>query len=179
MGGRTRKYIRFSPDIPVRTTFYQFSCPRKETDFVVKKKRVMTSLTDTLFLLHHLVMQATDSSASFDLRGCLHQAPHRPFNGIAHIFTVTFARLSYADPPACLEGMEADVEVLSGTSFLLLSKVAIVTHLVWVEMARDLLDLVVDGPESESVWNAFQDDPEDPEEMEEEFLGPDKDGLGA
>lgn len=37
----------------------------------------------------------------------------------------------------------------------------------------------MDGPESETVWNAFQDEPEDPGEMEEHLLGPDTDGLGG
>jgi hypothetical protein len=46
-------------------------------------------------------------------------------------------------------------------------------------MARDLLDLVVEGPDGEGIWAAYQGEPEqgndtDDEEMEAKLLGADK-----
>jgi hypothetical protein len=43
-------------------------------------------------------------------------------------------------------------------------------------MARDILELVVDGPEGDSVWAAFQTEPDeestiDEEEMEARLMG--------
>lgn len=43
-------------------------------------------------------------------------------------------------------------------------------------MAQDLLDFVVDGPEGESIWTAYQADPgensdTDEEDMEAKLLG--------
>lgn len=38
-------------------------------------------------------------------------------------------------------------------------------------MARDLLELVVDGPEGDSVYSAFHDEDEDEGELEEMLLG--------
>ena len=80
----------------------------------LNRYRSLRMLGDTVLLLYHLV---TEGEESFDLRQCLYQAPHRPFNGIAHMFTVSFARLSYADPPSCLnEHQKHSVEALSGQS---------------------------------------------------------------
>jgi hypothetical protein len=46
-------------------------------------------------------------------------------------------------------------------------------------MARDLLDLVVEGPEGDNVWAAYQGEPDpgndtDEEEMEAKLLGANK-----
>jgi len=129
------------------------------------EERLMTSpeittslihtLNQSLFLLHHLVFGV---EPVFNLRHKLHYAPHRPFNGITHMFIVSFGRLSYADSPDWIDASEKlELELVS-------------------EMARDLLDLVVDGPEGDSVWAAYQADPDnasdtDEEEMEAKLLG--------
>jgi hypothetical protein len=44
------------------------------------------------------------------------------------------------------------------------------TH-VLVDVARDVMDLVVDGPESESVWAVYQGSPEDAEDAEPPMVG--------
>lgn len=50
---------------------------------------------------------------------------------------------------------------------------------VFQELSRNLLSLVIDGPEADSVWATYQDDPEeialiekemDEAEMEEQYL---------
>lgn len=38
-------------------------------------------------------------------------------------------------------------------------------------MARDLLELVVDGPEGDSVYSAYHDEEEDEGELEEMLIG--------
>ncbi|KAJ7587198.1 hypothetical protein C8J56DRAFT_943791 [Mycena floridula] len=111
------------------------------------------TMDQTLFLLHHLVLR----SEQVDLVYKLHHAPHRPFIGITHMFTVTLGWLSYADPPDW-------VDVQARRNIVMMR-----------EMARDLLDLVVDGPEADGVWAAYQDDSQSEnnldDDMEEQLLG--------
>ncbi|KAJ6499201.1 hypothetical protein C8R45DRAFT_1093446 [Mycena sanguinolenta] len=120
--------------------------------------RTIRTLNQTLFLMHHLVF---GMEPNFNLRHRLHYAPSRTFNGITHMFIVTFGRLSCADPP----------EWINSAQTLELEAMA--------EMAQDLLDLVVDGPEADSIWTAYQVDSGDPdnnsdtdeEDMEAKLLG--------
>jgi len=112
------------------------------------------TVNQTVFLLHHLVFTPVPV---FNLRHKLHYAPHRQFNGITHMFIVTFGRLSYADPP---DWVDSDGK-------LELETIA--------EMARDLLSLVVEGPECDSVWAVYQTEVDeksdtDDEEMEARHL---------
>jgi len=111
-------------------------------------------LNQTLSLLHHLVFGTTPI---FNLRHKLYTTYYRPFNGLTHMFIVTFGRLCYADLPGWLDEQ--------GRQDLLLS----------TDVARELLDLVVDGPEADSIWQAHQfeaeNGTEDVEEMEAKFLG--------
>ncbi|KAJ3896836.1 hypothetical protein GG344DRAFT_71798 [Lentinula edodes] len=83
----------------------------------------------------------------------LQHAPSRPFNGVTHMFIITFGRLSYAPIP---DWIESDREYE-------LSAIR--------DMARDLLDLVVDGPECDNIYAAYHDEEEDEGEMEEELIG--------
>jgi hypothetical protein len=73
------------------------------------------------------------------LRAHLQAAPPRHFNGIGYQFVVAAGRLSYAEPP----------DEVSGSDWMLLEQLA--------DPAREM-DLVVAGPESESVWSLFQED---------------------
>lgn len=50
-------------------------------------------------LLSYLVFS---SPTAFNLRYRLHHLPIKRFNGIAHMFTVTMSRLSFADSPTWL-----------------------------------------------------------------------------
>ncbi|KAJ7680427.1 hypothetical protein DFH06DRAFT_1315198 [Mycena polygramma] len=117
--------------------------------------KTIRTLNQALFLLHHLVF---GMEPNFNLRHRLHYAPSRAFNGITHMFIVTFGRLGCAEPPEWIEsGPKRELESMS-------------------EMAQDLLDLVVDGPESESIWTAYQVDhadnsDTDEEDMEAKLLG--------
>jgi len=120
--------------------------------------RTIRTLNQTLFLLHHLVFGI---EPNFNLRHRLHYAPSRAFNGITHMFIVSFGRLGCADPPEWIESAhKLELESMS-------------------EMAQDLLDLVVDGPEGDSIWTAYQVDSgdtgdnsdTDEEDMEAKLLG--------
>ncbi|KAJ7770127.1 hypothetical protein DFH07DRAFT_266343 [Mycena maculata] len=121
--------------------------------------RTIRTLNQTLFLLHHLVFGL---EPNFNLRHRLHYAPSRTFNGITHMFIVTFGRLSCADPPEWIDSTQkVELETMS-------------------EMAQDLLDLVVDGPEGDIIWAAYQgsndavdvgSDITDEEDMEAKLLG--------
>ncbi|KAF8894962.1 hypothetical protein CPB84DRAFT_1963345 [Gymnopilus junonius] len=104
-----------------------------------KAEQVATSfvqaLDQTTFLLHQLIFEA---DPCLNVRLKLHQAPHRPFNGIDHMFVVTFGRLSYCDPPSWL-----DLDDRQSLTCL-------------VDIAREILEVVIDGPEIDSVWAAFE-----------------------
>ncbi|KAJ3802952.1 hypothetical protein GGU11DRAFT_740143 [Lentinula aff. detonsa] len=108
------------------------------------------SLNQTIYLLHYLVFNV---EPEVGLKSKLQHASPRPFNGITHMFIVTFGRLSYAPIP---EWIESDrVYELS----------------VIRDMARDLLELVVDGPECDNIYAAYHEEEEDEGDMEEELLG--------
>lgn len=82
-------------------------------------------------------------------------APPRHFNGIGHQFVVALGRLSFAEPP----------DEVSGSDRMLLEQLA--------DPARDVMDLVVAGPESESVWSLFQEDEGKGEERRHDEQGDD------
>ncbi|EIW82811.1 hypothetical protein CONPUDRAFT_51632, partial [Coniophora puteana RWD-64-598 SS2] len=84
-----------------------------------------------------------------DLRRQLEAAPTRPFNGLLHAFIVVLGRSSYADPPEWIEnGDKLEMDQL-------------------IDMSRELLELVVGGPEGDSIWGTYQDD-DDPTEVDDE-----------
>jgi len=118
-------------------------------------KKAIRTLNQTLFLLHHLVF----TSVSFlNLRQKLHAPYHRLFHGLLHMFIVTFGRLSYGEAPEWID-RQGRIDLVSST-----------------DMARDILDHVVDGPEADRTWQAYQLEGEgineiDEEEMEEQLLG--------
>ncbi|KIK67318.1 hypothetical protein GYMLUDRAFT_37407 [Collybiopsis luxurians FD-317 M1] len=112
---------------------------------------VVKSLNRTTYLLHYLVFRF---QPEITLKSKLQHAPHRWFNGIAHMFIVTFGRLSYAPIPEWMESQKKYE----------LSAVR--------DVARELLELVVPGPEGDSVYKAYHDDEEEDEgDMEEQLLG--------
>lgn len=118
---------------------------------------LIRAINQSTLLLHHLIFR---TDPSLNLRHKLQHAPHRPFNSISHIFIVTFGRLSYCEAPSWVEGeMRQELEYIA-------------------EISRDILELVVDGPEGDSVWAAFQTEPDeestmDEEEMEAQLVGVD------
>ena len=94
-----------------------------------------------MLLLHYVVFRTPKGPAS--LRARLQAAPPRHFNGIGHQFVVALGRLSFAEPPDEVSAQDR----------------------AWLEQladpARDVMDLVMAGPESESVWSLFQEEEED------------------
>ncbi|KAF9481529.1 hypothetical protein BDN70DRAFT_522704 [Pholiota conissans] len=118
---------------------------------------LVQALNQAAFLLYHLIFGI---EPNLNLRHILQRAPHRPFNSINHIFVVTFGRLSYSEPPSWM-----DTQVRLELEFL-------------AEISREILEVVVDGPEGDSVWAAFQVEPDeenaiDEEEMEAQLMGGD------
>ena len=97
-----------------------------------------------MLLLHYVVFRAPKGPAS--LRARLQAAPARHFNGIGHQFVVALGRLSFAEPPDDVSAHDR----------------------AWLEQladpARDVMDLVMAGPESESVWSLFQEEDGDEDE---------------
>jgi hypothetical protein len=91
-----------------------------------------------MLLLHYVIFRTPKGPAS--LRARLQAAPPRHFNGIGHQFVVALGRLSFAEPP----------DEVSVSDRVLLEQLA--------DPARDVMDLVVAGPESESVWSLFQEE---------------------
>ena len=100
--------------------------------------RTVAGIARGMLLLHYVIFRIPNGPAS--LRARLQAAPPRHFNGIGHQFVVALGRLSYAEPP----------DEVSGSDRMLLEQLA--------DPARDVMDLVVAGPESESVWSLFQED---------------------
>ncbi|KAG5651201.1 hypothetical protein H0H81_009510 [Sphagnurus paluster] len=116
------------------------------------------TLKQTLFLLHHLVFT---SVPVLNLRQKLHAPHHRLFHGLLHMLIVTFGRLSYGEAPEWID-RQGRIDLVSSTGS--------------GNMARDILDHVVDGPEADRTWQAYQLEGErgnetDEEDMEETFLG--------
>ncbi|KAH9485062.1 hypothetical protein JR316_0001968 [Psilocybe cubensis] len=111
------------------------------------------ALNQAIFLLYHLIF---GHDPFLDLRQKLQQAPHRAFNNINDIFIVSFGRLAYCDSFNWMEpDTRQEVEYL-------------------VDISRDIFEVMVEGPEGESVWAAFQlepDDAMDEEQMEASLIG--------
>ena len=132
----------------------------------------MLSIGRTLALLNYLVF---NTERTFDLRHKLYHAPHRQFNGITHVFVVTFGALSYTDPPGWVEG-EGRIEWdrVAGKSMSEIIFLFLIEEGGCVQdLARDLLELIVEGPEGDTVYSAYQIEGTvmtDEEEMEARLL---------
>ncbi len=91
----------------------------------------------------------------------LFQAAVQPaFNGIDHLYIVTMARLGYADVPDWLGHQRVVlVEDIQGAGRLLLSgcckNITLLLHSPVI--ARELLEMFVDGPEGDLVISAYCD----------------------
>ncbi|KAL5523772.1 hypothetical protein ACEPAG_7945 [Sanghuangporus baumii] len=145
--GRTA-LLRSSTCIPCLVHYLsRLSSTLWEDDELVMKsskraKSTVQNLKHGLRLLHRLALSAPQDdlkALDFDLRQKLFYVQHSMFNGLPHMFIVTIGRLSYADPPDWLNGeLQTEIEKLT-------------------EPARDLMDLIVEGPESDNIWVAYQD----------------------
>ncbi|KAI0071737.1 hypothetical protein K474DRAFT_1712207 [Panus rudis PR-1116 ss-1] len=85
-------------------------------------------------LLYYIVKTP---SPKFDLRSKLLNMLASPFTGVTHMFIVSIGRLAHAEPPIWLN--EEGQAQLDHTC----------------ELARGLLDAVVEGPEIDAIWMAF------------------------
>ncbi|OSX66525.1 hypothetical protein POSPLADRAFT_1053162 [Postia placenta MAD-698-R-SB12] len=103
---------------------------------------VVVLVVRTMSLLYSLVFGA---GSSFNLRQkILLCPPSRQFHGIQYMLLVTLGRLSYAEPPQTLTTKLQNQ--LDQT----------------LDMAKGMLELLVDGPEHEAIWAAFQVDKDEP-----------------
>jgi len=119
--------------------------------------RTVAGIAQGVLLLHYVVFRTPKGPTS--LRARLQAAPPRHFNGIGHQFVVALGRLSFAEPPDDVSTQDRGwLEQL-------------------VDPARDVMDLVMAGPESESVWSLFQE--EDGKDEGEGFEGQKGTGAGS
>ncbi|KAH7912414.1 hypothetical protein BJ138DRAFT_1148438 [Hygrophoropsis aurantiaca] len=94
----------------------------------------ISSLNQSLCLFHYVIFGAESMP---NLRERLELA--QSYNGLMHMFIVTIGRMSYAEPPEWVDAKDkADLEEVS-------------------DMARELLELVVEGPEGDSIWSTYQE----------------------
>ncbi len=129
------------PELTVSELFLsEFVSPSLSSQnfFLTDECRTVAGIARGMLLLHYVIFRIPNGPAS--LRARLQAAPPRHFNGIGHQFVVALGRLSFAEPP----------DEVSGSDRMLLEQLA--------DPARDVMDLVVAGPESESVWSLFQED---------------------
>ncbi|KIJ18623.1 hypothetical protein PAXINDRAFT_110123 [Paxillus involutus ATCC 200175] len=102
--------------------------------------RTIRMINHTTLLLHHLVI---GEDTTLNLRERLYRAPTKTYSGLIHFFILTFGRLSYANSPYWLDAKDRQ-------------------RLVQVaDIARPLLELVIQGPELDSIWETYQDEAED------------------
>ena len=74
------------------------------------------------------------------------------------MFIVMIGRLSYADPPEWLSAeLQADIEKLTGLFLTFLHFRDVSEKVMCVEPARDLMDRIIEGPEGDNVWEAYQE----------------------
>ncbi|KIJ67886.1 hypothetical protein HYDPIDRAFT_165675 [Hydnomerulius pinastri MD-312] len=106
--------------------------------------RTISMVIHTTLLLHHLVV---GEESTLSLRDRLYRAPMKTYHGLIHFFILTFGRLSFADSPNWLDAKDKQR----------LEQVA--------DLSRALLELVVEGPEIESIWGTYQDEVEDVNEV--------------
>ena len=104
--------------------------------------RTVAGIARGVLLLHYVVFRAPKGGPASLLRARLQAAPPRHFNGIGHQFVVALGRLSCAEPPDEVSAQDR----------------------AWLEQladpARDVMDSVMAGPESDSVWLLFQEEDE-------------------
>lgn len=89
------------------------------------------------------------------------------------MFVIGLGRLSYADPPEWHNQTAKELaESSAGTSWATILK--LLTELV-PELARDLLEQVVEGPEVDTIWASYQGSEGDSQAEEDEMEAMDED----
>ncbi|KAH7888599.1 hypothetical protein F5I97DRAFT_722725 [Phlebopus sp. FC_14] len=97
--------------------------------------RAVRMISQATLLMDRLV---TSGESFSNLRERLYRAPTWQYNGVVHMFIRTFGRLSFLDPPDWVNGQDRQQ----------LEQVA--------DLAKTLLELVVEGPEAECIWETYE-----------------------
>ncbi|CCL99869.1 uncharacterized protein FIBRA_01894 [Fibroporia radiculosa] len=137
----------------------QLVTPFYEEDYELMRSPTMLGSTvvtiiRTVSLFASLVFGAGNSA--LNLRQKILHAPYPQYHGLQHMLNVTLGRLCYAEPPHELSAsLRNDLDQT-------------------MDMANQLFELVVAGPEHEMVWAAFQSQPDidDDEEREARIQHP-------
>ncbi|KAG8993624.1 hypothetical protein FRB94_010519 [Tulasnella sp. JGI-2019a] len=122
----------------------QLSAPLFEDDqmFADQDGESQLRLIRNIYLTAHLLWTIVNPSVPVvNLRTKLqHAAAVDPlqFNGLLNVFIVSLGRLSFADPPEYVSPQARDALLQAA------------------ELSRDLLDAVVEGPDGDSIWEAYQ-----------------------
>jgi len=93
-----------------------------------------------------------------------------------HHFIVTFGRLSYGEAPEWMnEQQRWELLFLTGDDLFAVFTSSLMKD-IWTDMARDILEVVVDGPEADRTWQTYQTEAgtsseTDEEQMEKMLLG--------
>lgn len=122
--------------------------------------RTIHIINHATLLLHHLVI---GEDATLDLRERLLRAPAKTYQGLIHFFILTFGRLSYANPPYWLDARDRQrlVGVAGLYSAVMSSELA---DDGCADLARALLERVIQGPELDLIWETYQDEGEENDE---------------
>jgi hypothetical protein len=84
------------------------------------------------------------------------------------MFIICFGRLGYADPPEWIDRTgRHELESLSGKQEPGCGGLDTISMQYVLDMAREVLDLVADGPEGDSIWSLYQDADKNESEMDE------------
>jgi len=120
------------------------SAPLFEEDEAVESAtdKDQMNLIRTMYYGLHLIWTLVNPSIPIvNLRVKIQQAAAmdpQQFNGLLHGFIVALGRLSFAEPPDWLPQPGKETMIKAG------------------ELARDVLDVVVEGPDGDSIWEAYQ-----------------------
>ncbi|KAG8843201.1 hypothetical protein FRB91_003543 [Serendipita sp. 411] len=112
-------------------------------------------ISGILQLLHYMIFRP---EVNADIQRVL-QSPLPKFSGLEHMFVIALGRLSYAEPP---DWNDPECATL-GESV--------------AEMARDILEDVVSGPEVDTIWASYQDAREGSDTEEDEMSDAQIDGT--
>lgn len=124
---------------------------------LIPGSRTTQIINHTTLLLHHLV---TGEDTTVDLRERLMQAPPKTYPGLIHRFILALGRLSYANPPDWLDEQSKQRLVgVAGLCFVVSSSNPLTMGMA--DLARALLERVIQGPELDLIWETYQDEGED------------------
>lgn len=124
-----------------------------------RRGRTVDTLACVIVLLFHM-FKGVDF---FTLREKFTTAPKRIFNGLYHVCNVALGRISFCPVPDGiapesvykLEGIRGACRIALGVAILTLL-FSSPLGFFRTDMAKEVLEMVVDGPEFETIYDAFQ-----------------------